>query len=331
LFKEDIMSKQQDKLLFTLAPVIFFLPAFVLFALLPFSDALLAVALPVGALFFFALSSLSVIGVVLAGWASNNKYSLLGGMRSASQAISYEIPLALSVLAVVAYAGTMNLKTITELQALGILSWHWFQLLPVTFLIFFTSAIAEVNRVPFDLPEAESELVSGYNTEYTGMKFAMFFLAEYAALFAMCVLTVTLFFGGYYSPFGGLLVEKLNLVTWLNHGALGLLQPGNLLRQVEMVVWLLTKTYVLIFIAMWIRGTLPRLKPDELMAFSWKFLIPLSLINIVMVAAQKMWLKTTDVSFLVIWIGLMVFGLGGFIWFISRVFNDNLRKRFKLA
>ena len=281
LFKEDIATPGQDRVLFNMGPMLFLVPAFVIYMMLPFTSSLEAVDLSVGVLFVFALSSLSVLGIVLSGWASNNKYSLLGGMRSAAQAVSYEIPLVMSAMAVVLAAGSLNLKQIVESQntGLGIFSWYFISLLPLAFGIFYTSSIAEVNRIPFDLPEAESELVSGYNTEYSGMKFAMFFLAEYASLFGMSVLTATLFLGGYYSPIGGLILEKLGI-------------NNPLLLQLEMATWLIFKTYACITFAMWIRGTLPRLKPDELMGFSWKFLIPLSLVNLLVVATLKVvWLQ----------------------------------------
>ncbi len=282
LFKEDIMMPHQDKLLFTLAPVLFFAPTFVIYALIPFTDQLLGINLGLGLLFVFALSSLGVVGMVLAGWGSNNKYSLLGGMRSASQAISYEIPLVLSALAVALAAGSLNIREIVETQnagGFGLFSWYAISLLPLTFVIFWISSIAEVNRIPFDLPEAESELVSGYNTEYSGMKFALFFLAEYASLFGMSALMAVLFFGGYYSPFGGLITQNLGIDIPVVH-------------QLEMATWIITKTYIFIALAMLIRGTLPRLKPDQLMGFSWKFLIPLSLVNLFMVAILKMaWLQ----------------------------------------
>lgn len=278
LFKEDIMIKGQDKFLFTIAPAIFFLPSFVFFGLIPFTDQLLAVALPAGALFVFAISSISVVGIVLAGWASNNKYSLLGGMRSAAQAISYEIPLVMAVLAVVLFTGSMNIAQIVQAQSGPFWNWYGFLLTPLSLVIFFIAALAEVNRIPFDLPEAESELVSGYNTEYSGMKFALFFLAEYASLFAMSAFTAAFFMGGYNSPFGFLLTDLLgNQMPVLT----------QLVRQVEMLFWFMMKTYLFIFLAMWIRGTLPRLKPDQLMGFSWKFLIPLSLINIFAIAIGK--------------------------------------------
>lgn len=285
LFKEDIMNAGQDQFLFTMGPVIFLFPVFIVYLLLPFTSALVGIDLSIGLLFFFALSSLSVVGIVIAGWSSNNKYSLLGGMRSAAQAISYEIPLILSAMSVVLAAGSLNLKTIVETQnagGFGLFSWYGLVSLPLGFIVFYIASIAEVNRIPFDLPEAESELVSGYNTEYSGMKFAMFFLAEYASLFAMSVLTVILFCGGYYSPIGGLLLEKVMHIhtPWL--------------LQLEQATWLILKTYFFITVAMLIRGTLPRLKPDQLMAFSWKFLIPTALANLFLVATLKqVWLNHT--------------------------------------
>jgi NADH-quinone oxidoreductase subunit H len=328
LFKEDIMTPEQDKFLFTLAPAIFFLPVFVLYAFIPFTSQMVGLQMPTGALLFFALSSISVIGIVLAGWASNNKYSLLGGMRSAAQAISYEIPLVLSVLPVVLMTGSMNLTRIVEAQngQFGAFSWNWFAILPVSFLVFLTASIAEVNRVPFDLPEAESELVSGYNTEYTGMKFAMFFLAEYAALFAMSAMTAMFFFGGYYSPLGGILIEKFGVAQAI---ANTVHIPGiaNLLIQGEMISWMLIKTYVFIFLAMWIRGTLPRLKPDQLMAFSWKFLIPLCLINLFVASLQRFWILTQTMESLLVWVGFAVIGFLGFMIGMSNLFNRQIKAR----
>jgi NADH-quinone oxidoreductase subunit H len=282
LFKEDIINKGADKFLFIIGPAVFFLPAFVFFGLIPFTDKLLTVALPAGALFVFAISAISVVGIVLAGWGSNNKYSLLGGMRSAAQAISYEIPLVMAVLAVALFSGTMNISEIVQAQQGPF--WNWFAILltPMSLLIFFTSALAEVNRIPFDLPEAESELVSGYNTEYGGMKFALFFLAEYASLFAMSAFTVAFFFGGYFSPLGWFLTEKI-----AGQPAASLTGFMQFAVQCEMLFWFMIKTYFFIFLAMWVRATLPRLKPDQLMGFSWKFLIPLSLVNIFVVAVEK--------------------------------------------
>jgi NADH-quinone oxidoreductase subunit H len=334
LTKEDIMTPAMDKFLFTLAPAIFLFPVFALYALVPFSERLIGVSLPLGVLVLFALSSISVIGLVIAGWASNNKYSLLGGMRSAAQAISYEVPLILSVLGVVLFAGSANLKTIIEAQSGGILHWYGISLTPLSFLLFYVASIAEVNRVPFDLPEAESELVSGYNTEYSGMKFATFFLAEYAGLFVLSALTVALFFGGYTSPFGGTFMQNYGVADAITQAVqLPLLKP--LLINVEQIFWMLSKTYLFIYIAMLLRGTLPRLKPDQLMGFCWKFLIPLSLINLFMLGFAKQFsLSLATEGFAGSWIylalaGLVGFGgVGGFCHFIDRQLKAQVAARY---
>ncbi|MEB3287993.1 MAG: complex I subunit 1 family protein [Vampirovibrionales bacterium] len=368
LFKEDIMHREQDKLLSTLGPAIFFLPCFVFYGLIPFSEALQGVTLPAGALFIFAISSISVLGIVISGWGSNNKYALLGGMRSAAQAISYEIPLILAVLGVVLYTGTMNLRDIVDLQffahptstmepiarnyigasidSLGAFFgqlanigqwslWRWnvLTMLPVGCLIFFICAIAEVNRIPFDLPEAESELVSGYNTEYSGMKFALFFLAEYAALFAMCAFTVAFFFGGYHSPFGFYISD-----TALLRNALPQMPAEifTMLKQLEMISWFTLKTYFFIFVAMWWRATLPRLKPDQLMGFSWKFLLPLALVNIFVITFERYWhiawpAPGQAVLFenwqFIAWLAIALVAFGGFAILSSNLLNDKLNAR----
>jgi len=337
LFKEDIIPKGANKFLFTIAPALFFLPTFVFFGLIPFTSQLLAVALPAGALFVFAISSLSVVGLVLAGWASNNKYSLLGGMRSAAQAISYEIPLVMAVLGVVLFTGSMNIGDIVKAQQGPFWNWYGVLLTPVSLFIFFISTLAEVNRVPFDLPEAESELVSGYNTEYTGMKFALFFLAEYAALFAMSAFNVAFFLGGYFSPFGKFILELLT-----HQEAAQMTGPLQLGLQVEMLFWFMMKTYLFIFLAMWVRGTLPRLKPDQLMGFSWKFLIPLSLINIFVIAIEKFMVLPggesvmnhlpilqpgSSLSSWAIWIVIAAVVFGGFFILMSRLLSEKLEAR----
>jgi NADH-quinone oxidoreductase subunit H len=280
LIKEDIMSSEVNKLLFTIAPVIVFVPTMLIYCLLPFAGNLLAVNIAAGLFLILAVSSISTVGIVIAGWASNNKYSLLGGMRSAAQAISYEIPLMLSAISVAILAGSMNVIDIVEKQSSGIFFWNAVPSV-IGFAVFFICSIAEVNRIPFDLPEAESELVSGYNTEYSGMKFALFFLAEYAALFIVSVLTVTLFLGGYTSPLGVYISKYISDPLFHNQIV------TNLFISLEQGFWLVFKTYIVIFAIMWIRATLPRLKADQLMAFSWKFLLPLSLINIVIVSVYR--------------------------------------------
>lgn len=281
LFKEDIMSRDTNKVLFTIAPMIVFVPIMITYGLMPFTEHFLAINLAVGLFLVFALSSITTVGIVLGGWASNNKYSLLGGMRSAAQAISYEIPLVIAVLSIAVLAGSLNMLEIVKSQAGGILSWNFVPAF-IGFVVLFICSIAEVNRIPFDLPEAESELVSGYNTEYSGMKFALFFLAEYSALFIISVLIATLFLGGYLPPFS----EYLSVILFgniLNNQAL-----LDVLIHIEQGFWLIAKTYAIIFAIIWIRATLPRLRADQLMAFSWKFLLPLSLLNLILVATFKL-------------------------------------------
>jgi len=290
LCKEDIMSKDTNKLLFTLAPVIVFVPTMLIYCLIPFTEKFLAVNISAGLFLIFALSSITTVGLVMAGWSSNNKYSLLGGMRAAAQAISYEVPLALAVIAIAVLAQSLSLLDIVSSQTGGLLNlpvldWNVFSwnLWPsiIGFGVFFICSIAEVNRIPFDLPEAESELVSGYNTEYSGMKFALFFLGEYSALFIMSVLTITLYFGGYTSPFSDY-VSVLLFKNILNNPYL-----LNIFVHFEQAFWLVVKTYALIFLIIWIRATLPRLRADQLMSFAWKFLLPLSLLNLFIVACLK--------------------------------------------
>lgn len=291
LTKEDIMSCATNKIAFTLAPIIVFAPIMTLYCLVPFTDKLVAANIPLGLFAIIALSSVSTIGIVMAGWSSGNKYSLLGGMRSAAQAISYEIPLVITSISIALIAGSMNLQKIVTAQSGGInklvfLNWNifswniWIGFLG--FFIFLICSIAELNRVPFDLPEAESELVSGYNTEYSGMKFALFFLAEYAAMFVISTIIATLFLGGFLSPFNDYLsnIFFAGLIT-----AKPLL---NVLVHLEQAFWLTGKTYAIILLIIWIRATLPRLRADQLMSFCWKFLLPLALFNLFVTAFIKL-------------------------------------------
>lgn len=257
LLKEDIIPKAADKRLHTLAPFIVFAASLAAFAVIPFGRNLVISELDVGVFYIIAISSFVVIGIILAGWASNNKWSLLGGMRSAAQIVSFEIPAALSVLVVLMAVGTMNLGEIVEAQAGGIQNWLIWQYFPfnlIAFLIFFVAALAEVNRAPFDIPEAESEIVAGFHTEYSGMKWALFFLAEYANMFLVSVVGATLFLGGWSSPFG-------SAIPVLDQGAF-------------QVFWIFAKAFALIFVQMWLRWTLPRVRVDQLMYTSWKVLTP---------------------------------------------------------
>jgi len=255
--KEDIIPRDADALLHRLAPVIVVLASFLCFLVVPFGNRLIAQDLNIGLLYILAISSVTVIGIVTAGWGSNNKYALLGGMRSAAQLVSYEIPRGLSVLGVIMIAGTLQMGQIVEKQAFV----PFIILQPLGFLLFLISSIAETNRVPFDLPEAESELVAGFHTEYSGMKFAFFFVAEYCNMLLACAMGTVLFLGGGNEPLTPLLFGKQFLPP---------------------LFWFFVKTYVLVFVFMWVRWTLPRLRVDRLMDFGWKFLIPWAFANIIL-------------------------------------------------
>jgi NADH-quinone oxidoreductase subunit H len=246
--KESIIPAAADKRVFKLAPVIIFTVTVILYGFLPYGKGMSPVNLSAGLLFFIALSSTSTIAILMAGWGSNNKYSLLGGMRTVAQVISYEIPLAFSMLGVVMLSGSLNLGQISAAQH-GI----WFIFLqPIAFVIFLISALAELTRSPFDMTEAEQELIAGYHTEYSGMRFALFFMAEYANLFSVAALGATLFLGGWSGP----------------------ILPGYL--------WFIGKTWVMVFLILWLRWTFPRARIDKMMKFNWKFLIPLSILNILL-------------------------------------------------
>ncbi|AMX85083.1 NADH:ubiquinone oxidoreductase subunit H [Geobacillus subterraneus] len=257
LLKEDTIPKAADRPLYVLAPIIAFTPSFMVLAVLPFTDAFRFADIGVGLLYYIAVSGLTTVGVVAGGWASNNKYALLGGMRAAAQMISYEIPLVMSALGVVLLAGSMNLVDIVNAQ-----KDVWFLFAqPLAFLIFLIAAVAELNRTPFDLPEAESELVAGFHVEYSGFRWAFFMLAEYVYLFAMSALTTILFLGGWH---------PVAFLGWI---------PG--------AVWFALKFCAIVFVLIWFRATFPRVRADQLMEFAWKVLLPLSLVNIVLTAVIK--------------------------------------------
>lgn len=257
LLKEDIKPSLADRPLYILAPVIAFAPSFMVLAAIPLSEQLTFTSMGVGLLYIIAISSLSTIGIITAGWASNNKYALLGGMRSAAQMISYEIPLVMSVIGVVLFAGSLNLSEIVAQQQYV----PYILLQPIGFMVFVISATAELNRTPFDLPEAESELVAGYHVEYSGFRWAFFMLAEYVYLFAMSALITVLFLGGW-NPIIG-----LDFI------------PG--------IIWFVLKFTLVVFFFMWLRATFPRLRADQLMEFGWKVLLPVALFNIFLSAILK--------------------------------------------
>jgi len=260
LFKEDIIPEGADRPLFRIAPVLVIMGAFAAFAVVPWGNGLVISDLNIGLLFIVAITSLGSIGILMAGWASNNKYSLYGGMRSAAQLVAYEIPTALVILVMVIQVGSLNLQDVIAAQSDGL--WgpnRWFVtrmygLNLIAFVIFFICGLAETNRNPFDIPEAESELVAGFHTEYSGMRFAFFFLAEYGAMWLVAGVAAILFLGGWVGPyFSGPLVFFL-------------------------------KTLFLVFVQMWLRWTLPRLRVDQLLALCWKYLIPITLAVLVAVA-----------------------------------------------
>lgn len=255
-FKEDIIPASSDKPIFYIAPLIGLLAAIGTLAVIPAFEGFSLANLNIGVLYIFALSSVGSYSVILAGWASNSKYSFLGGLRSAAQVISYEIAMGLCLVGVMMLASSANLSEIVSAQSGG----NWFILTqPVAFFVFLVAIFAETNRVPFDLPEAETELVAGYATEYSGIRFGLFFMAEYAGMFMMSSLGVVCFFGGWSGP--------------------GFL-PG--------IVWFILKVWAFIFLFFWVRATFPRYRYDQLMSLGWKLFIPLALANIVITALVKL-------------------------------------------
>ena len=332
LMKEDFTPTGADPLVFTWAPVVVYLSAVMTLLVIPFAPGLYGQDMNIGLLYFFAIGGLSVVGLLMAGWSSYNKYSLLGGLRAAAQVVSYEIPLTLSVVGLILLAGTMSLNTLVENQSGWFTNWYLFQQ-PLGALIFFIAATAEANRTPFDLTEADSEIVAGFATEYSGMRFGFFFFAEYVNVFIISALTVTLFFGGWNAPFPwpeawqitpdidlasmgvGLLLlisivpVVLTLVFaapfWVASSRIKGWQAlvigfvlANLfiitiigawayigLDWVAGLLWFMGKTYLFVFTFVWMRGTLPRVRIDQLMDFAWKWLLPASLLNLFVTAA----------------------------------------------
>ena len=270
IFKEDIIPIEANKWLYIVAPAVSMIPALMTFIVIPYGSSvtlfgttieLYVTSFNVGLLYLLGLTSLGVYGIVLAGWSSNNKYSLMGGLRSSAQMISYELALGLSIVSALMLSGSLDLVEIVKSQSEGwgfIPGWNIF-VQPLAFIIFFISSLAETNRVPFDLPEAEAELVAGYHTEYSSMKFAMFYMAEYINLITAASVATTLFLGGWNGP-------------------------GTEAYPLLSLVWFLAKVFVLIFIYIWIRFTLPRFRYDQLMRFGWKVLLPLAIANIVLTA-----------------------------------------------
>jgi NADH:ubiquinone oxidoreductase subunit H len=329
LMKEDFTPTGADRVVFTWAPVVVFLTTVMTFMVIPFGPGLVGQDLNIGLLYLFAIGGMTVIGLLMAGWSSFNKYSLLGGLRSAAQAVSYEIPLTLSVVGLILLAGTMSVYDLGEQQAGGFWDWFVFRQ-PLGALIFFIAGIAEANRTPFDLTEADSEIVAGFATEYSGMRFGFLFFAEYVNVFIMSALIVTLYFGSWNAPFpfpevnlgidlGSLGIGLLLLIAiaplvltlvfalpfWLtadnrpgwqalvlgfivfNVVAIGLVLGVAYVEWewVAGLLWFMLKTFLFVFVFVWMRGTLPRVRIDQLMGFAWKWLLPAALINLFITAA----------------------------------------------
>jgi NAD(P)H-quinone oxidoreductase subunit 1 len=281
VFKEDVVPALADPLLFTLGPIIVVLPVFLSYLIVPFGQNLIITDVGMGVFLWIALSSVQPIGLLMAGYASNNKYSLLGGLRAAAQSISYEIPLALSVLAIVMMSNSLSTIDIVNQQSgYGILGWNvWRQ--PVGFIIFWIAALAECERMPFDLPEAEEELVAGYQTEYSGMKFALFYLSSYVNLVLSALLVSVLYLGGWDFP-----VPISLIASWL-----GVSVTDPVLQVVAATVGItmtLLKAYFLVFLAILLRWTVPRVRIDQLLDLGWKFLLPVALVNLLLTAALKL-------------------------------------------
>lgn len=267
LLKELIPIRKSDPLLFNLAPFIVIIASFMAMAAIPYAKGLQAIDFNIGVFYMMAVSSLGVVGILLAGWSSNSKYSLIGAMRSGAQIVSYELSVGLSLLAIVVFTGSMQLSTIVESQANG--WWIFKGHIPafISFVIFLIASTAEINRGPFDLAEAESELTAGFHTEYSGIKFAFFFLAEYMNMFIVAALGATVFLGGW-MPF--------HIGNWEGF--------NQIMDYVPSVVWFFSKTFFIILVIMWFKWTFPRLRIDQLLTLEWKYLLPVSLFNIVLIA-----------------------------------------------
>jgi len=261
LMKEVIIPANANKFLFRLAPLIALVPAFAAWAVIPLSPSVVVSKADAGLLYLLSLTSMGVYGVIIAGWATNSKYAFLGAMRSAAQMVAYEIAMGFALVGVLMATGSMNLGTIVRTQEGGLLSWNWFWLFPLL-MVYFISGIAETNRAPFDVAEGESEIVAGFHVEYSGIAFALFFLAEYANMILISTLTAVFFFGGWEGPLQG--------YSWLGLGDGFLGQPSFL--------WLFLKVFCLVFLFLWFRATFPRYRFDQIMRLGWKALIPVTLV-----------------------------------------------------
>ncbi|MGO8671624.1 MAG: NADH-quinone oxidoreductase subunit NuoH [Capsulimonadaceae bacterium] len=331
LFKEDMNPAKVDVVLFVLAPVVFLIPTLVIPGVIPWGPSRTWGAVSpdnsIGILYLLAWSSLAVYGIVLAGWSSNNKYSLLGGLRSSAQMISYELGMGLAVISVVLIAGSLNLRDIVEKQGYWFWNWNLLAFFPlglIAMLGYTISMLAETNRTPFDLPEAETELVAGYHTEYTSMKFATFFMGEYGNMVIVSAINATLFWGGYHAP-----IPFLD-GAWLGDKLAAMGQPllGGLAAAFVPLLWLWLKIWCGLYFFIWVRATMPRLRYDMLMRFGWQGLLPVTLVNVLLVAVA-IGLGSTTGKLVVFGVWLVV-ALIGLFWFASsksaKRFANNSRR-----
>ncbi len=317
LSKEDITASAADKVIFTVAPMMFLGPILAAFVVLPFSPYLTVNALGTGIVYLVAFSSLDVIGVLMAGWGSNNKYSLIGGFRSAAQMISYELPLVLALIGVVMITSVLASGGIGSISLTDIINaqlkppWLWFILLqPLGFLIYYTCGLAETNRSPFDLPEAESELVAGYLTEYSGIRWALFFLGEYANMVIVSCIATALFLGGWSGP-------GADQGFWA--GVLGDFW-GAVVFNIFAVFWFQMKVWLIILVFVWIRATLPRLRADQLMQFAWLILIPITLLNILVTGFLLLIVPQMAGNVTLLSVPLQVWVAGAFNWLLFLIY-----------
>jgi NADH-quinone oxidoreductase subunit H len=264
LMKEIIVPTNANRFLFVVAPILALMPALAAWAVIPFSDGMVLADIDASLLYILALTSMGVYGIIIAGWASNSKYAFLGALRSAAQMVSYEIAMGFALVGVLLAAGSLNLGTVVTAQQGGILHWFWLPLLPL-FLVYFISGVAETNRAPFDVAEGESEIVAGFHVEYSGMTFALFFLAEYANMILVAALAALMFCGGWLSPFQGIPVLE-GVFAWV---------PG--------LVWLLAKMSFFLFLFLWFRATFPRYRYDQIMRLGWKVFIPITIVWLLVV------------------------------------------------
>jgi NADH-quinone oxidoreductase subunit H len=268
LMKEIIIPGNSDRFLFLIAPMLSLAPALAAWAVLPFTDTLVLADIDASLLYILALTSMGVYGVIIAGWSTNSKYAFLGAMRSAAQIVSYEIAMGFALVGVLIAGGSLNLREIVLAQQGSLLHWFWLPLFPL-FIIYFISSVAETNRAPFDVAEGESEIVAGFHVEYSGMAFAVFFLAEYANMILLATLAALMFLGGWLSPFEGTWIESW--FSWV---------PG--------VFWLLAKTSLILFFYLWLRATFPRYRYDQIMRLGWKVFIPITIVWLVLEGAAVM-------------------------------------------